>query len=121
MAQPAAGPAASYPSASCLSASCLSASCLSASTDGVVVAVRVSPRASRSAVEGVRDGRLLVRVTAPPADGAANKAVCKLLSNATRVPAGRVNVIRGQSARDKHVELAGADLVTVGRLLSIKS
>jgi uncharacterized protein YggU (UPF0235/DUF167 family) len=48
-----------------------------------------------------------VRVTAPPADGKANKAACKLLAEACGIPPSRVEIVRGAARRDKVVRLAG--------------
>ena len=70
--------------------------------------VRVQPRAKRNAVEA-RDGRLVVRVTAPPADGKANAAACALLAKALGVPKRDVKVHRGASSRDKVVSIEGMD------------
>lgn len=68
--------------------------------------VRVTPRASRDAIEGFDDaGVLRVRVTAPPADGAANKAVTKLLASALGIPQRDVMLISGGSSRLKVFEL----------------
>jgi uncharacterized protein (TIGR00251 family) len=69
--------------------------------------VRVIPRAARDGLAGVRDGRLLVRVTAPPVGGRANTAVCVLLAKAAGVPKGAVSVVRGESSRDKRVRIDG--------------
>jgi len=69
--------------------------------------VRVIPRAARDELAGVRDGRLLVRVTAPPLEGRANAAVCALLAKAAGVPKGAVSVVRGESSRDKRVRIDG--------------
>lgn len=66
--------------------------------------VRVTPRSGRNEVAGVRDdGVLLVRVTAPPQDGKANDALCKLLAKELGVPKSAVSVTRGQASRDKTV------------------
>lgn len=69
--------------------------------------VRVIPRASRDGLAGMRDGRLLVRVSAPPVDGKANAAVCALLAKAAGVPKGAVSVVRGESSRDKRLRIEG--------------
>ena len=69
--------------------------------------MRVIPRASRDELAGTRDGRLLVRVTAPPLDGCANAAVCALLARAAGVPKGSVRVLRGERSRDKRVRIDG--------------
>ena len=73
------------------------------------VAIRVIPRASRDEFAGERAGRLLVRLTAPPVEGAANAAVCKLVAKRAGVAAGRVSVVRGQASRDKVVRVEGVD------------
>jgi uncharacterized protein (TIGR00251 family) len=73
----------------------------------VRIELRVIPRASKTAIAGVRDGRLLLRVTAPPVDGAANTAVMAALAKAVDVPKRAVRVVDGQSSRNKSVEIAG--------------
>jgi uncharacterized protein YggU (UPF0235/DUF167 family) len=49
------------------------------------IPIRVQPRAGRDELAGVRDGRLLVRVTAPPLEGRANAAACALIAKAAGV------------------------------------
>ena len=67
---------------------------------GAVIAVRVTPRASRNAV--VLDGDTIrVMVTTVPEDGKANAAVIKLLSKALGVAKSRLVLLRGAGARDK--------------------
>jgi uncharacterized protein YggU (UPF0235/DUF167 family) len=53
------------------------------------------------------EGRLRVRLTAPPAEGAANDALIKLLARALGVPRSRVKVARGAASRNKLVEVLG--------------
>lgn len=69
----------------------------------IAFAVRVVPRSSRTAVGGVRDGALIVRVSAAPVDGAANEAVVAALADALDVPARDVRIERGAAARRKVV------------------
>lgn len=69
--------------------------------------MRVTPRASRNEIAGERDGLVLVRVSAPPADGRANDAVRKLLAKALGVAQGRVTLERGERAREKHFRVEG--------------
>jgi uncharacterized protein (TIGR00251 family) len=69
--------------------------------------VRVQPGASRNEIAGMRDGVVIVRVTAPPVDGKANKAACKLLAETCGIPPSRVEIVRGDSHRDKVVRLTG--------------
>lgn len=67
--------------------------------------VRVTPRASANAVAGVRDGALIVRVTAPPVEGQANEAVVALLADVLHLPKRAVRVVRGGAARTKLVSV----------------
>jgi uncharacterized protein len=78
-----------------------------------VLRVRVTPRARRNALEGEREGALLVRVTAPPVDGAANEALAKLLGKAVGLPSSRVVITKGMTGRDKSVLLVGTDVSLV--------
>jgi uncharacterized protein len=79
-------------------------------TDSVVVAVRVTPRSGRDAIEGVDEqGALRLWVTAAPTDGAANKAVVKLLAKALGVPQGAVAVVSGATSRHKRLRIEGLD------------
>jgi uncharacterized protein len=71
------------------------------------LAVRLQPRAKRDEIVGDRGGRLLVRVTAPPVDGKANDALCRLIAKQAGVAPSRVRVTRGHTARDKAVEVQG--------------
>lgn len=65
--------------------------------------VRVTPRASTNVVAGVREGALVVRVTAPPVEGKANEAVVELLADALGLPKRAVQVERGAAVRTKLV------------------
>ena len=66
-----------------------------------VVEVRVIPRAKHDEIAGERNGRLLVRTTAPPVDSKANEAVRRLLAQHFGVSAGSIELVRGATSRDK--------------------
>lgn len=68
--------------------------------EGAEIAVRVTPRAGRNAVEQ-DGGTLRVRVTATPENGKATEAVRKLLAKALGVPKTRLTLLRGATSRDK--------------------
>ncbi len=74
--------------------------------------MRVQPRASREGLAGVREGALVVRLTAPPVEGAANAALLKLLGKALGLPPSSLELLRGQSGRDKLVLARGLDAAT---------
>ena len=72
------------------------------------ITIRVQPRASSDGVLGfLEDGTLRMRVTAPPVDGAANIAVCKVLSKALGLRRAAVRVTHGKTARRKIVQVTG--------------
>ncbi|MEZ5676108.1 hypothetical protein SAMN06265173_10146 [Thalassovita litoralis] len=68
---------------------------------GTEIAVRVTPKASRNAVVVDEDGAIRVYVTTVPEDGKATAAVQKLLAKAVGVAKSRLELIRGQTSRDK--------------------
>ncbi|MEK7329851.1 MAG: DUF167 domain-containing protein [Candidatus Eisenbacteria bacterium] len=74
------------------------------------LAVRVQPGARGSALVGwMADGTLKLRVSAPPEDGRANRAVVELLALALGLRPAAVRVVRGPSSRAKAVEVDGMD------------
>ena len=73
------------------------------------IPVRATPRGGRDSIDGVRDGQLIVRVAAAPADGAANEAVLRLVAEAAGVPRTSVRLIAGATGRRKLIAVAGAD------------
>jgi len=81
---------------------------------GLSLSVRVVPRAARDAIAGVRDGALLVRLTAPPVEGRANAALIRLLASALGVPRSAIGIAAGASGRTKRLTLTGttAEAVT---------
>ncbi|GMV36191.1 MAG: hypothetical protein AMXMBFR61_06990 [Fimbriimonadales bacterium] len=77
----------------------------------------MTPRASRNEVTLGPDGVLHVRVTAPPADGQANRAVIQVLSRALKVPKSAITILSGESSRTKRVRIEGLDPAAVRNLL----
>lgn len=73
------------------------------------LSVRLQPRAKKTELVGVRDGVVIARVSAPPVDGKANAALCRLLAKRLGVPPSTVAVTRGSSSRDKVVSVDGVE------------
>lgn len=76
---------------------------------GLELSLRVTPRASRNAIE-VSPEQLKVRVTAPADDGKANAAVVKQLAKRLGVPKSAISIVRGETARQKVLAVAGLSL-----------
>ena len=71
----------------------------------LVVEVRVIPRARETAIAGLRHGRLLVRLQAPPADGKANAALVRAFARWCGVARGAVMIEAGERGRDKRLRI----------------
>lgn len=82
-------------------------------SDGVVVAIRLSPSASRNKLDRCEmDGegvmRLRVSVTAVPEKGKANAALIKFLSKSWRLPKSTFSIISGELSRYKALKISGS-------------
>lgn len=75
--------------------------------DHCEIAVRVQPRAGANEIVGERAGVLVVRVTAAPAGGQANAALCRLIAKRARVGVRRVSIVRGAGGREKRIRVEG--------------
>jgi hypothetical protein len=88
---------------------------------GVVVTVRVTPRGGRDSIDGVgtlADGRVVlkIRVRVAPEDGAANRAVEKLIARAAGVPPRAARVESGATSRLKQIAIEGEAAMLIERL-----
>jgi uncharacterized protein len=80
--------------------------------DGVTIAVRLTPKGGRDAIDGIEtlaggSTVLKVRVRAAPREGEANAALCRVLAKALGVPPGRVEIVGGAASRIKRVKAVG--------------
>ena len=91
------------------------------SVGGVTLRVRVQPRASKDALGGEREGALVVRLTAPPVDGAANEGLVRFLGKTLGVAPSALRVLTGATARSKVVAVSGLDIATVRARLALAS
>jgi uncharacterized protein (TIGR00251 family) len=82
-----------------------------------VIAVRVTPRASRDKVTGWQNGALRVRLRAPPVEGKANEALRRLLADRLGVALSAVSIVSGETARLKRVRVEGLDEASVREML----
>ena len=86
--------------------------------DGAILDIRVIPRAGKSALAGTRDDAILVRLNAPPVDGAANAELIELLATALGIPKRSIVIVAGERSRRKRVRITGRSPIDVERLLS---
>ena len=84
----------------------------------MTIDVRVIPRARKTEYGGERDGAFVIRLAAPPVDGAANDALVDFLSATLNVPRRAIRIVSGERGRRKRVEIDGITMDAVARGLS---
>ena len=82
------------------------------SADGLVVTVRLTPKAGRDSIDGIMrlsDGRtvLRARVAAAPSEGEANRALAHLIAQTLRVAPRDVTLVGGETSRIKRMLIKG--------------
>lgn len=81
---------------------------------GSALAVRITPRASRNKiVEVLADGTIKIHIAAPPVDGEANQELIAFLADVLSIPKSRLEIVAGQSGRDKLISVIDMDADTV--------
>jgi uncharacterized protein (TIGR00251 family) len=85
--------------------------------EGVLVSLLIQPRASKNQISGLQGDRLKVRLTAPPVEGAANKLCIAFLAKCLKVSKSNIDIVSGQSSRQKKVLVRGARLEAVRDIL----
>ena len=86
---------------------------------GLLLSVKLQPRASVNEIGEPLGNELRIKVTAPPVDAAANDALLRLLAETIDCPRGRVELVHGHTSRHKVVRLHGISVETV--LAKLKS
>jgi uncharacterized protein len=82
------------------------------------IEVRLRPRGHADELLGILDGVLQARVSAPPVDGRANRALCRLVAKRAGVAPSRVSVVRGEKSRQKVLLVEGMDEADLRKRLS---
>ncbi len=94
--------------------------CLQTGRNGsVLLSLHVQPRASKNELSGIHDGALKLRLTTPPVDGKANKAVISFVSRKLKVPKSSVTLHSGLKSRRKQLWISGLDEETIRRRLGL--
>jgi uncharacterized protein len=75
--------------------------------EGLLLAIRVIPRSARDEVVGVHGNALKIRLNAPPVDGKANAGLIRFLGEGLGAPPSRIQIVRGQTGREKQVLVTG--------------
>ena len=86
--------------------------------DGILVSIKLQPRASKNLIGQVMGDELRVHVTAPPVDAAANDALVRLLAETLDCPRNQIQLVRGHTSRHKTLKIYGRSLDEVHSKLS---
>jgi uncharacterized protein (TIGR00251 family) len=87
---------------------------------GVALTVRVIPRARKDEIAGILDdGTIKIRLKAPPVDGKANQALLKFLADLLGVPVSRIEIVAGETSRNKLIAVLDVDRDFVQRALQL--
>ncbi len=82
-----------------------------------ILSIRVIPRSPRTRVDGRRGDAVLIRLNAPPVEGAANDALIAFLSETLKLPRRNIRIVAGEKSRDKRVAIEGLSTATALSLL----
>jgi uncharacterized protein len=91
---------------------------IQSTSNAIIISVRVIPRAGTSGLAGTRGEALLVRLHAPPIEGAANEELIGVIAEALAVPKRAVSIASGARSRQKRVRVAGIDAATAAARLA---
>ncbi|MBS1840959.1 MAG: DUF167 domain-containing protein [Acidobacteria bacterium] len=86
-------------------------------THGVVLTVRVQPRAGRDEISGVTEGAMKIRLRAPAVENRANEALCEYLAALLKRPKSAVRILSGDRGRIKRVAIDGVTRQQIEALL----
>jgi len=85
--------------------------------EGVTFSVKVLPRSSKTEITGVVEGALRIKLTAPPVEGAANKALVEFLAKRLSVAKSKITILSGETGRNKTVSVSGLKKADLASLL----
>jgi uncharacterized protein (TIGR00251 family) len=88
---------------------------------GVILSIRTQPGSSKNRIIGEYGGRLKLAVTAAPEKGKANKAVIELLADTLHINESSIQIISGESSRDKRLMIEGLTPEDIKSLLNLQS
>jgi uncharacterized protein (TIGR00251 family) len=94
---------------------------LTATATGTLIHLRVQPRARSERLEGLRDGYVRLRLTAPPVEGAANTACLAFLARILGISRTQLHMQAGVKSRDKLVHITGLTPAQVAAALGLVS
>ena len=87
--------------------------------DGVIFSAKIVPASSRTAIAGLLDGMVKIKVAAPPEKGKANQLLLSFLAKQLGVKIKALSIISGQSSAVKQIKIAGISTQTLREKLRL--
>lgn len=86
---------------------------------GVRLHLFIQPKSSKNEIVGPHNGMLKIKITAPPVDGEANQALIEFLSKYLKIAKREITIVKGETGRQKTLDIAGLDLQSAKEKLKI--
>jgi uncharacterized protein (TIGR00251 family) len=86
---------------------------------GVRLHLFIQPKSSKNEIVGPHNGMLKIKITAPPVDGEANQALIEFLSKYLKIAKREITIVKGETGRQKTLDIAGLDLQSAKEKLRI--
>ena len=84
--------------------------------EGIILPVRIQPRASKDEIVGEYNGALKIKLTSPPVEGEANRRCIEFLSKRFKIAKSQLEIIKGEKSKDKLIKIIGlrrADVLNI--------
>lgn len=82
------------------------------------IVARIIPKSSRNEIVGMEGGIVKIKVTAPPVDGLANRAVIELFSKELKIPKKDIAIISGEKSKNKKIRIHGVSDLNLQKVKS---
>lgn len=88
--------------------------------EGIILPVKVTPKANQNAICGWENDELKVKVSACPEKGSANEALLSFLSKTLKIGKSQIHLISGSTSRHKRIRISGISAEALKTLLKLK-
>ncbi|NLD35575.1 MAG: YggU family protein [Desulfatiglans sp.] len=80
------------------------------------IAAKILPKSSRNEIMGLEEGIVKIKVTAPPVEGMANKAVIELISKELKIPKKDIEIVSGDKSKNKRIRIHGVSCLNFSKI-----
>jgi len=79
------------------------------SKNSLNILVQIQPKSSRNEIVGIHDGRLKIKIKAPPVDGKANESLIEFLAKTFKISKSNIEILKGHTSKLKTIKLLGVN------------